>query len=261
MRRRELIQQLRQRLERNSYPRLQMLVLVLLTGFAGFITSAMLLHYGLESMGLRYLLALAVAYGVFLLLLWVWLQSRDEDFLDLSGDLPSIPGSSSPTPFHGEGGDFGGGGSSADFSFDSGAHGELPTPSEPISLLDDETGELIGETVGAVGQADELAIPLLLLLLVAALFFSSLWIVYQAPLLFAELLLDSALITTLYRRLRRMERRHWLETAVRKTALPIFITALLLSGSGWAMQHYAPRAHSLGEVIALMHADEKPVLP
>jgi hypothetical protein len=88
MGRREIIQQLRRRLERNSYPRLQMLLLVLLTGFAGFISAAMLLHLGMESMGLRYLLALIAAYAAFLLLLWVWLHSRNEGFLNLPGDPP-----------------------------------------------------------------------------------------------------------------------------------------------------------------------------
>ena len=66
---------------------------------------------------------------------------------------------------------------------------------------------------------------------------------------FAELLLDGVLSASLYRRLRGLETRHWLETALRRTALPFFLTAIIVSASGWAMTLYAPEAQSIGEVI------------
>ena len=73
--------------------------------------------------------------------------------------------------------------------------------------------------------------------------------IYSAPVLFAELLVDGVLSASLYRRLRGLQTRHWLETAVRRTALPFALTAAIVSASGWGMAHYAPEAHSIGDVI------------
>jgi hypothetical protein len=72
--------------------------------------------------------------------------------------------------------------------------------------------------------------------------------VVTAPALFAELLLDGILVGQLYRRLRRFDGRHWLETALRRTALPFLATGILLAIAGFAMQRFAPAARSIGEV-------------
>lgn len=74
--------------------------------------------------------------------------------------------------------------------------------------------------------------------------------VYSAPVLFAELLVDGVLSASLYRRLRGLETRHWLETAFRRTALPFALTAAIVSASGWGILLYAPEAHSIGDVIS-----------
>ena len=49
-----------------------MSLLVSLTGGAGLLASFLMLHAGIASMAWRYPLALLAAYGVFLLLLWLW---------------------------------------------------------------------------------------------------------------------------------------------------------------------------------------------
>src|SRR5688500_5100123 len=78
--RHQIIQRLRRQLERHGYPRLQMLLLVALTGGAGFLASYGLLHAGLETLAWRYGLAVAIAYVFFLLLLWLWLRTGAEDY-------------------------------------------------------------------------------------------------------------------------------------------------------------------------------------
>ncbi len=232
------IQRLRWRLERDAWPRVQMALLVALTGAAGFLASFALLHAGLDAMWLRYPLAVGIAYAVFLLLLWLWLRTRAEDYADLP--LPSEgsaaePGAASGAPDvalrSGGGGDFGGGGASAGFD----------APASPGPL--DDGLSFAGDA------ADEWAVPLALLLLVLGLALSSLYVVYSAPVLMAELLLDGALATTLYRRLRVLETRHWLQTALRRTALPFGLTAAFLGAAGWAFHALAPQACSLGEVL------------
>lgn len=239
--RRQEIQKIRGDLERDSFPRLQMLLLVTLTGASGLATSYLLLHAGLVEMWLRYLAAFGGAYLVFLVLLWLWLRTRAEDYADVP-DLSGAPSSSSSSPgtcYSGKGGDFGGGG----------ANGSFDAPSEHISVIGDSSSS-VGDALGTVAEAEEFAIPLVVLVIAAAMVFSSLFMIYSAPTLFAELLVDGVLSASLYRKLRGLETRHWLETALRRTALPFALTAVIVSASGWGMALYAPGAHSIGEVIS-----------
>lgn len=110
-----LIQRVKRELERRGYPRLQMFLLVCLTGGAGFLASYLLLFTGLTSLAVRYGLAVAIAYCFFLLLLWLWLRTDadtydgfDEAVVDI---LDAIPDSSGRLArgYHGGGGQFGGG--------------------------------------------------------------------------------------------------------------------------------------------------------
>lgn len=235
------IKRIRGDLERDSFPRLQMFLLVTLTGASGFVASYILLHAGFVEMWLRYLASLGVAYLIFLALLWLWLRTRAEDYADLpdvSGVIPSGSDESGAC-YGGNGGDFGG----------AGASGSFDAPSEDISMIGDSSGS-VGDALGTVAEAEEFAIPLVVLVLIGAMAFSSLFMVYSAPALFAELLVDGVLSASLYRRLRGLETRHWLETALRRTALPFVLTAVIVSASGWGMALYAPEAHSIGEVIS-----------
>jgi hypothetical protein len=235
------IRKIRGDLERDSFPRLQMFLIVTLTGASGFVTSYILLHAGFIEMWLRYLASFGAAYLMFLFLLWLWLRTRAEDY----SDLPDISGSpssgsgSSGTCYSGKGGDFGGGGASDSFD----------ATSESISAISDSSSS-VGDALGTVAEAEELAIPLIVLILLGAMLFSSVFIIYSAPVLFAELLVDGVLAASLYRRLRGLETRHWLETALRRTALPFALTAIIFSAAGWGMSIYAPEAHSIGEVIS-----------
>jgi hypothetical protein len=197
-------------------------------------------------MWLRYLASFAVGYLVFLVLLWLWLRTRAEDYYsDLSVDSgsPSSGSGGSGTCYIGKGGDFGGGG----------AGGSFDTQSENLLVIG-ESGGSVGDALGTVAEAEEFAVPLFILALIGAMVFSSLLMlysmIYSAPALFAELLVDGVLSASLYRRLRGLETRHWLETAFRHTALPFALTAAIVSASGWAMALYAPEAHSIGDVIS-----------
>ncbi len=242
------INRLRNRLERDDFPRLQMSFLVTITGAAGFLTSFLLLRAGLHQMSWRYLLACTIAYLVFLLLLWLWLRTKAEDYADVIPDaLNSIPspghGGAEFVRYAGKGGEFGGGGANA--SFDDAAVAVAPDTSAADGV--------VGEALGSAGAAGELAIPLFVLMLLAGLILSSLYVVYSAPILFAELLLDGLLAAGLYRRLRGVENRHWLESALSRTIWPFILTALLSFVAGWAMGQYAPEADSLGTVLHHIH--------
>ncbi|MBU1237621.1 MAG: hypothetical protein KJ634_03290 [Gammaproteobacteria bacterium] len=236
---------IRTHLETFTFPRLQMFLLVALTGMAGFTASALLLSGGMLTMWSRYLAAFGIAYLVFLGLLWLWLRTRAEDW----ADLPDIANGGMPTPSHSHAhapdlgahdGDFGGGGASGSFD---GPAGDMP-------VIDDAAGEVAGEALSAAAQAEEFAIPLVVIVFLATMLLSSLFLVWSAPTLFAELLVDGVLSASLYRRLRGLKTPHWVTTAIRRTAWPFAVTAVIVAILGWSMAQYAPGAHSIGEVIA-----------
>lgn len=235
------------RLRRHGFPRLQMLFLVSLTGVFGLLSSYCMLSLGLDAMALRYPLALACAYLFFLFLIWLWLRTNAQDYQDipdLTGLGPSDAGCAPPADCtSGGGGDFAGGG----------ATGSFDSASVTSNALHEGAGKALAEAAGSIGEAEEFAIPLAVIAiavaLAAGLAFASLYIVYIAPVLFAEVLLDGVLAYALFRRLRSEDRRHWLTSAVRSTPAPFALTAVFVALSGWAMTWYAPQATSIGQVI------------
>ena len=247
----QAILRLQRQLEKDAFPRLQMGLIVTLTGGAGLLFSFLLLNAGMANMGLRYPLALLGAYVVFLGLLWLWLNTKSDDYTDLS-DLPNLTdlipsrGGGSPQFSSGSGGNFGGGGASS--SFDDAAQQPLSMLSAGDSGSSSSLFPDLGD-VGDIGDADELAIPLLVIALVIGLACASFYVVYMAPALFAELLVDSAFSYALYRSLRSIQTQHWLITALQRTALPFALTAVFLCAVGYGLAAYAPGAHSIGEVL------------
>ena len=237
-----MVRRVRQGLERHAWPRLQMFLIVALTGAVGFLASWSMLYAGLETMWMRYASAMCVAYAAFLVLLWLWIRTSASDY----ADVPDITGlefdaAGSHHCYTGGGGSFDGGGASG--NFDTGGDsmlGDLPKG--------------LGDSLGAVGDAEELAIPLAVLLLLAGLavvlLVSCFSVIWSAPLLLAELMVDGALSVGLYRQLRSIDARHWLDTALKRTAKPFVATTVLVAAFGWGLGLYAPHAHTLGEVLA-----------
>lgn len=237
------VARVKQRLLSTSFPRAQMALIVLLTGGFGFLSSVALLRLGVDSMALRYPLALGLAYVFFLFLIWLWLRTNASDYIDIPDVYGLEPSQGSTGPLaeltSGGGGDFGGGGASA--SFDG--------PSFNMGGTDDLSLGSAREALGSVAEADELAIPLLAIVFAVGLAVASLYIVYIAPLLFAEILVDAALSYALFRYLRGQDPEHWLASTFRRTAVPFAVTALFLCVTGAAMSAYAPGAKSIGQVV------------
>jgi hypothetical protein len=234
-----VVMRLKRQLERESYPRIEMGFIVALTGAIGFLCSFLLLLAGVDSMALRYPLALTGAYLFFLWLLTIWMRTRGQGYDDLP-DLTDIGGSGDTTlpDTIGRGGEFGGGGASGSFD-------------DPASAADADADSLssIGDAGGSIGDMDELAIPIIAIALAIGLAIASLYVIYLAPMLFAELLFDGVLSYTLYRRLRKADSNHWIITAIGRTGWAFAATAVFLMIIGVAMAAYAPGARSIGEVV------------
>lgn len=235
-----MLRRIQAMVESQGWPRVQMTLLVCLTGAIGFLTSFVLLHHGVTTLWLRYLISMGVAYLGFLFLLWVWAKTRDKNLSD-GLDLPDIGrggkgGGSKDCGYEGKGEDFGGGGSSGSY------HPEASAGESPGTGITDVLPDSL--------ELEELAIPLIVIAFVVMLVGSSFLVIVNAPALFAELLLDGILGASLYRRLRGLDQKHWLETAIRKTALPFTGMTLGLIAVGWTMQWVDPSASSIGEFLS-----------
>lgn len=231
----DLIHKVKERLLRHGLPRLQMCTLLTLTGAAGFFTSYGLLQWGVDSMALRYPVAVGAAWGVFLLLLRLWLLIQERGWGDLvdAGDAVDMVDAGADGLGLGmrQGGGFsrsgGGGGSGFDFSFDL-----------------DESAVLVVVAI---------------LILAATALGVAFWVVWTAPVLLAEVLVDGLILTGLYHRLKHAEEpEHWLFGVVRRTWIPALVTALLFSVSGWLLQRAAPEARSIGAAWQVVTQEKSP---
>lgn len=233
------IEFIKRKLLRDGLPRVQISLILALTAVSGFLASFAMLRAGISSMTFRYPVAIAAAYCVFLLLLrvWLWLQKNRLD-ADLTGlDFVHSPGSGgAKQAFNfGGGGDFAGGGGGVSWTESASASGSAGGD----SLLESVDFDLDSEGIG-----------LLILAFVAVIgaMLAAFYVVYIAPLLLAEILVDGVLVAGLYNRVKGIERRYWLKTAVKRTIIPAVLAVIFFSVAGYALQALAPEARSIGEV-------------
>lgn len=227
-----------------SFPRGQLALLVAGAGLAGFLTSVMLLRAGLDQMALRYPAAALAAYLAFLGLLRLWIAwqrgqwSPDVDVLtDTRGTSGIENDVARDLTFGGRSGGAGGGA-----RWDGHAHGLVARPAPARSS---------GGGGGGVDlDLDEGWWLVLAAVLVLGGALAVVYVIYIAPVLLAEVALDAAVVTTMYKRLKPHDLQHWSVGVIRQTWIPALILVLCLAGAGFALQQVAPDARSIGGVLA-----------
>ncbi len=230
-----LVERLELLLLSRGAPRFEMTLMVLATACAGFLCSVLLLHYDLQRMWLRYSIAVGVAYLVFLGLIYLWLRlARVDADIDLD-DLNVNPLDAVEVAVEVSG---------------------MGAPAPPAPLEAPPSGaESSGSGLGIDLDAEAVWVVVLLLSAVGVAVLASVYVISQAPVLLAEVLVDGAFCAGLYRRLRRLERRDWLESAVIRTRFPLLWVLLFFLVAGFAMQAYAPEAVSIGGVWDRLRVD------
>jgi len=255
------------------------------TGAAGFFASFSMLHLGLSQMWLRYGLAVLFAYAVFLLLLriWLYLHSREpggdlSDYvLDLVPDFRGTPNSTdvagATVDTFGGGGDFGGGGPGGTWGggVSAGMHNAAPPCDVGGAAVGGGGGGSVGGGSGGGSGSGLLSnldffdadsegcvFFLLAVALVVAGTLAALYVVYAAPLLLAEILVEGVLLSGLYRGMKRARRGgggDWLGAAFRRTWLPVLLTLVTFAAAGYFLQRAAPRARSIGEAWRMVGSE------
>ena len=260
--------QVEKRLLATSFPRLQMVLILSLAAIATFLCSASLVQLGVGRMGVRYALAIVGGYLFFLSLVRVWIayQTRNWRFgrptaqrgsssssssSSVNIDLPDLSAlaelGNSAEAFAGMGGEFGGAGASASF-------GDLAAAD--LGGSGSSGGSEVAGALGGLGNADE-GLPILLAILAVLGGLIALgFVVYSSPILFAEVLLDVAVVGALYKKNKRHERGHWAAGVLRRTYKPVLVLGVFAMIFGFALQSLAPYEHTLGAVLKA-HAAKK----
>ena len=211
---------------KRGFPRLTLGLVLLLTGLTGFGISFFLLRAGIGDMWVRYPVAVVGAYGIFLVLMRLWVELERRQFDPEDPIIREAMEDDRPTPvFTGSKGD----GSWLDW---------LDLPSDLLSF--DEgclPVILIGVVIGLLG------------LLLAALL--------GAPALIAEVFIDAFLTGVLYRRLKIAAYEHWLGTCIRKTWLFVLGTAFLLFIGGLGLSVMAPGTQTIGAALEIIFQPKK----
>jgi hypothetical protein len=236
------------RLRAESFPRLQMVLILSLAGIGAFLASVTLLHFGVGSMATRYFLAAAFGYLLFLALVRAWLAYQ-RDRWSPDADIPTDGSSADtpePPPFAGEGGSFGGGGASG--SFES-AGAPAPLPAADGATLPGASSDA-GVLDGIAGGLDEGWPVALALAALGAGILALGFVVHASPILFAEVLLNAAVAGVVYRRARRHGQSPWIHGVVRRTWIPALALCAFVTLAGFAVQRSAPDARSLGAALS-----------
>jgi hypothetical protein len=226
-----LVARIRQRLLAHSHPRIHILLILVASGCAAFITSVVALSAGVTSMAVRYPLAVAAGYLAFLLMIRLWIAWHrkwrpGDPFPD-----PGLPGTGKAAQ-HAEpsfgGGRSGGAGASRQWSTE-----------DSVSLADAAEGI----------DLDEGWYIVVALALLASAVLALFYVVYVAPVLLAEVALDAALVAAAYQKLAPKDQRYWAESVIRRTWLPAAALMVLVMLAGFAIQQAMPEVRSIGGVF------------
>ena len=250
-----LVDRMRSRLEAGYWPRVHCMLIVTVATAAACLTSFVLLLLQIHSMAVRYGAAAVAGYATFLCLLYAWVRwkwSRARlnadgtnvvdavDAVDFALDVASSAGG--PVRFGGAGGQSGGGGASA--LWDSTAKSAASTSG----------GGSKGGSWGLDLDADDLIWVIVALAAAFAGVAAIGYVIWIAPTLLAELIVNGAIAGKVYHGMRKHEDSFWTSHIFRHTIVSgvvVIVCAILV---GYAFNRIAPEARSIGGVWAHLQA-------
>lgn len=198
-------------------------LILIVTGAVGFLASFGMLRLGVEEMWLRYPLAALAGWVAFLGMVRLWAEAERNRFAS-DAEIDELAASA------------GNGALSSASSRGAGRGDGVWDWLEwfnPFEYVDD---------LGGFALAVLLCVVLVAL---AGLIVAIIGLIGGAEILLAEVVLDAVLVSALYRRLRHLETRWWLESAMRQTAVPVLVAVVFLATAGLLFQQIAPDAHSI----------------
>lgn len=224
-------------LRERFFLRFHMTLILVAVALSGLGISKLLAAVGLTHIQLRYPLAVVCAYGVFFVLVRIWLwyvslahEERADhdgglvDHVDDVADLADVAGAVG----HEVGGSVRGGGSS---------------------------GQGGGWSLGDAADGDGAGVVLILLVVVLCVVFGSgLYLIWEAPALLGEAALQMMLAASLRRAARRMDAPHWAGSVLGASWLPFVIVAIVVWIFAAVAGSVCPDETKLGEILICVGA-------
>jgi hypothetical protein len=254
--RHRIVTALERYLERHGWPRFQMTLIVAVTGLVWFLSGYLLLRAGLRVICFRYVASLGCSYVAFICLVWIWLRWERSCL--------ARPGGGKPPKLEAEPGD----GTAAASPLGRMSPGDIADAVDAASNVGEvvcHAAESLPSAAEGTGSAGDLAagaasadcegcLVIIVGGVVLSAFAAAIYVIYIAPTLLAEVLLDGALSVGLRKRIGRIDDRHWLESAIAQTWFPFVVMGLILFIGGAIIQSYAKHAATLGEVLQYVRA-------
>ena len=254
--------QFERRILHDYFVRFHMSVILAAVISSGVLASKILMELGV-SLRFRYPLAVLASYGIFLLLVRVWIwyvsirtgvgfQLANLDFGGGRGSGGSFgfggSGGGGSVGFSGfGGGDSGGGGASGSWEGNEAA-ALVSQPSAPSG------GHWLPNIdLGGGGDDDGWLVVVLLAALVGCILGGGVYLVYAAPHILPEAAAQVVLAGTLTR-VSKEEHHNWMAGVIWSTWIPFVIVLLMAGALGWEAHKYCPEAPRL---IDLLHCPGK----
>jgi len=265
-------------LKRRFFLRFHVSLILAFTFCAGLVTTRCLLWLGVDTMWVRYLMAMGVAYGAFLLGVRMWLayvgaadfpnavvpstKAADRGKKEPGGggglDLPLDfgargGGGGSGTinmPFRsGGGGSFAGGGASDSFASVDAAGDLLPAMGGGSGGSGSGSGFSFGDLSLDLGDGDGLVVLLLALVVLLAVVGGAFWIIWIGPEILVEAAFEALLAGGLVKSLHGGSLGGWIGRVLWKTLFPFTLVAAAAVAFAAIGQGAYPQARTFREVV------------
>lgn len=249
-------------LQRRFSLRVHMFVILVATILSGVLFLKIMVMLGVADFRIRYPLSVLLSYLVFFACIKLWLlcispnrsdKTNTIGWLDLS--LPSNRGSGGGgvPSFRSGGGQFSGAGASGSFEGHNAAIAEtglLSTPKPtPANSASDGIGGVVGEAADALGDDNVVVAVILLVVLVATVLGTTVYVLYNAPAILSEAAFQGFLAASLIRRTRAISDQGWVGSIFRTTWKPFAVTVGVAFFSGVVLHWYFPEAVRLTDIL------------
>lgn len=240
-------------LQRRHWVRVHMFFLVTATFLAGLLATKLLMELGVDTLWLRYGLAICVAYLLFLIMvrLWIWyVCGRGVDADGADGiDLFVRAMDQAEWTELGGGGQFGGGGASGTWQTPDGVPMDMEISTAPAKVVSSGGSDKSGCFSFDIGGDEGCFVVILLALLVGVLFIAGGYLIYAAPAILGEAVFEVLLAAALARRAKKLENAGW-GGSVFKATIWIFLAVLAIAITlGWYAQKSCPDAMRIRDAI------------
>jgi len=226
------VKRIKKFLTRRHSPRLHMFLIVSASGVTAFGVSYLLLHSDVLKMSIRYPISVLTGYIGFYIFfrIWLFLYTKSAP-LDIGGHARDLIDATSNRVSSGD---------------------HVPSSAHVVNSGNESTWST-PDIVPSVDADESLPVILLFLLLLVVVLGGLLicgYLVWSAPTLFAEVLVDGFVMNGVYRKIKQIPESLWMGAVFKKTWFLALLLMIFSSLAGYAMQSLHGDVISFGQFLS-----------